>query len=80
MRRILTKKRSLILSVCLITIPFISQSQYKVDFNETYQGFEPNNLKGWTTRTGDGNLIFRQKTEDGSVSLIVDPLKEDRNI
>lgn len=68
------------LSLIHLLLPFISHAQYRVDFNEEYQGFEPNNLKGWTTRTGDGNIIFRQKTEEGSVSLIVDPLKEKRNV
>ena len=55
-------------------------AQYRVDFNQGYKGFEPNNLPGWTTRTGDGNIIFRQKFEEGSAVLIIDARKDKNNI
>jgi hypothetical protein len=55
-------------------------AQYRVDFNHGYNGFEPDNLPGWTTRTGDGNIIFRQKFEEGSAVLNVDARNDQRNI
>jgi len=66
--------------VLLLALPIMAMAQYRVDFNEDYQGFEPNNLKGWRTATGDGNIIFRQRTEEGSVALVIDPSRDKRNI
>jgi len=64
----------------ILFIGFQTQAQYRVDFNEGYNGFWPDNLPGWTTRTGDGNIIFRQKFEDGSAVLNVDARNDKRNI
>jgi len=62
----------------LLSLP--ATAQYRVDFNQGYKGFEPNNLPGWTTMKGDGDVIFRQKYEDGSAVLNVDARKDKRNI
>jgi len=61
-------------------LPFSAFAQYRADFDEAYRGFEPNHLPGWTAVTGQGDLIFRQRTENGSAGLVVDPLREKRNI
>jgi len=69
------------MAVMIFTIiPLLCIAQYRVDFNGDYQGFEPNNLKDWRTATGDGNIIFRQKFEEGSVALSIDPLRDKKNI
>lgn len=66
--------------ILLLATALQATAQYRVDFNERYNGFWPNHLPGWTTKTGDGNIIFRQKTEDGSAVLNVDARKDKRNI
>ena len=63
-----------------ILLSYKATAQYRVDFNSGYKGFEPNNLPGWATVTGDGDVIFRQKFEGGSVVLNVDSRKDKRNI
>ncbi len=61
-------------------LSFKATAQYRVDFNSGYEGFYPNNLPGWRTITGDGNIIFRQKVEGGSAVLNVDSRMDKRNI
>lgn len=64
----------------IIILQLTASAQYRVDFNQNYSGFEKNNLEGWSTVTGDGDIVFRQKFEEGSVVLNIDARKDKRNI
>ncbi len=64
----------------MVLLHLTATAQYLVDFNQNYSGFEKNNLKGWSTVTGDGDIVFRQKFEEGSVVLNIDARKDKRNI
>ncbi|WPP52890.1 hypothetical protein [Catalinimonas niigatensis] len=55
-------------------------AQFLEDFSEPTSSFHENGLPNWITRTGDGNVIFTQKIEDGHASLRVDASQDKRNI
>jgi len=68
----------LYLGGCLL--PLTALAQYRADFEEPSHGLAPNNLPGWYAAKGDGDVLFRQRIAEGSVSLVIDPLHEKRNI
>lgn len=58
----------------------LAQAQYVADFNDPTTGFSENNIPGWRTITGDGEVIFKQRFDGQSVILQIDPDKDKRNI
>lgn len=63
-----------------LLLPFSAQTQFIDDFNKPTSTFKENGLDDWIESTGDGNIYFSQKVQDGYVSLRIDTEKDDRNI
>ncbi len=68
------------MSALAVLLHFTATAQYRADFNHDYSGFEKNNLDGWRTVTGDGDIDFRQRFDEGSVVLNIDARKDKRNV
>jgi hypothetical protein len=70
----------IILSIGNLCLFFSANGQYFQDFNETKNNFAENNMPGWATRTGDGEIIFQQRYTGNSVILKIDPHTDIQNI
>lgn len=57
-----------------------SYSQYFEPFEYQETHFAENNLPGWFTMTGDGEVVFYQRFNGSSAFLKVDPLQDKQNI
>jgi len=56
------------------------QAQYLEEFSYAPNQFAKNNIEGWRTVTGDGDVEFMQKFDGNSVTLSLDPRNDERNI
>lgn len=72
--------RKLIFLLFFLVLGLATYSQYFEPFENTKTQFAENNLPGWTTRTGDGDISFFQQYTGESVLLKIDPLKDKRNV
>jgi len=63
-----------------LLLPFSAQTQFIDDFNKPTSTFKENGLEDWIENTGDGNIYFSQKVQDGYASLRIDAEKDKRNI
>jgi hypothetical protein len=68
-----------ILAVCLLCF-FPSQAQFVENFGENTPDFQENGLPGWNSISGDGEVLFTQKIEDGHAVLKIDARQDKRNI
>ena len=56
------------------------KAQYSEDFEQNTTAFSENGLAGWNSMSGDGDVLFTQKIEDGHAILKVDARQDKRNI
>lgn len=68
-----------ILAVYLLCF-FPLQAQFVENFEESTPDFQENGLPGWNSISGDGEVLFTQKIEDGHAVLKVDARQDKRNI
>lgn len=71
---------SIVSATLILFTPIALTAQYRASFGTTNTSYAENNLPGWRTATGDGHVIFKQKTENGKVVLQIDPRNDKRNV
>lgn len=68
-----------LLTACLLGY-FTGQAQFVEDFEDNTPGSQENGLPSWNSISGDGEVLFTQKIEDGYAALQVDARQDKRNI